>query len=97
MFDTLLFEVKSKFINNFSRRIFNKYRSCAQNDIDCLDGMFPRVYRTNKCTNIELNLISCSGLDRLEPEYLLTVAEKFLRVTSPDYYPVEGKIVRFKN
>lgn len=88
MFDSLIIGVKTKFVNNFSRRIFNKYRSCAQTDNEYLNGiggMFPRVYKTNKYTNIELSLISSNGfVELVEPEYLYGVVDKFLRVTDPD-------------
>ena len=84
MFDKLVLEVKSKFANNFSRRLFRKYRKCEQTDVDCIGGMFPRVYRQNKCTNIELTSISSSGFALIDPEYLLSVVDKFVRVTNPD-------------
>lgn len=81
MFDKFVFEVRTKFLANFNRKLY-KYRTCAQNDHDCVDGMFPRVYSQSKFSNIELTLFT-KDASCIEPEFLVHIVDKFLRVTDP--------------
>lgn len=83
MFDKFIFDVKTKLLTQFNRRVFYKYKSCAQNEGDCVDGMFPRVYSESKFTNIELTLFT-KDTAFCDPEYLYNVVDKFLRVTDPN-------------
>lgn len=79
-----------KLFLNIRRRLtrdINKYKSCEQNDSDLVDGMFPRVLRCrSKCINIELTLFA-DNATCINPEHLLTVADRFIQATNPS---VEG-------
>lgn len=83
MFEKFIFDVKFKFLPNLNRRLLYKYKSCAQTDGDCVDGMFPRVYSQSKFTNIELTLFS-KDASFCDPEFLYNIVDKFLRVTDPN-------------
>lgn len=93
MFDKFVFEVRTKFLANFKRKLFVKYRSCAQNDTDCVDGMFPRVYSQNKYTTIELTMFT-KDASCIEPEFLINIVDKFLRVTDPNVEEAKRYSVR---
>lgn len=57
------------------------YGNVPQSDNDCVDGMFPRVYKQQQFNDIELTLLS-RGLLELNSEYLRSIVDKFVRVTN---------------
>lgn len=84
MFEKLMFEFKTKILANLNRK-FHKYRKCEDDDYDCVDNMFPRVYCAKyKFTNIEMAMFSKYDASCIEPEFLTNIHDKFLRVTDPN-------------
>ena len=70
-----MFEVVFK---NFENLLSQKYASINQN-VDCIDGMFPRVYKQRSC-DIELTMFSGNtGFQILDPEFLNNATDKFVR------------------
>lgn len=93
MFEKLIFEIKTKLWKNVNRK-FHKYRSCSQRDIDLIDGMFPRMHDERNFANIEMSLFTKETL-YIEPEYLISIVDKFIRVTDPTVSETKRFCVRY--
>ena len=84
MFEKLVFEFRTKILDNFNLK-FYKYRKCNDNDYNDNDNMFPRVYSAKyNFTGIEMKIFTKFDAASIDPELLTNVHDKFVRVTDPN-------------